>query len=65
MINDFIGYYLCAVNAAAFLMYGMDKQKAKRRKWRIPEATLLGIAAAGGSIGAWIGMKTFHHKTKH
>ena len=65
MINDFIGYYLCVVNAVAFLMYGMDKQKAKRRKWRIPEATLLGIAAAGGSIGAWIGMKTFHHKTKH
>ena len=54
MINDFMGYYLCVVNAVAFLMYGMDKQKAKRR-----------IAAAGGSIGAWIGMKTFHHKTKH
>lgn len=65
MMNDLIWCYLCAVNVLAFSMFGMDKQKAKKRKWRIPEATLLGIAAIGGSIGAWLGMKIFHHKTKH
>lgn len=65
MMNDLIWYYLCTVNVLAFSLFGMDKQKAKKRKWRIPEATLLGIAAVGGSVGAWIGMKTFHHKTKH
>lgn len=42
-----------------------DKRRAKRKKWRIPEATLLGISAMGGSIGAYIGMYSFRHKTKH
>ena len=42
--------YLCVINAIAFLLYGLDKQKAKRHKWRIPEATLLGVAFLGGSI---------------
>ena len=42
-----------------------DKEKAKKRKYRIPEATLLGIALLGGSIGAWFGMQVFRHKTKH
>lgn len=46
-------------------MYGIDKRKAKRTKWRIPEATLLGVAVIGGSIGAWLGMKVWHHKTMH
>ena len=48
-----------------FFLYGIDKWKAKRSKWRIPEATLLGLAVIGGSIGAWIGMKVWHHKTMH
>ena len=43
----------------------MDKQKAKHHAWRIPEATLLGIAAIGGSIGAILGMRLFRHKTRH
>ena len=43
----------------------MDKWKAKRSKWRISEATLLGLAVIGGSIGAWLGMKVWHHKTMH
>ena len=46
--------YLCAINIMTFLLYGLDKQKAKRHKWRIPEATLLGVALAGGSIGAFL-----------
>lgn len=57
--------YLLAINVAAFLVYGIDKLKAKRAKWRIPEATLLLLAAAGGCIGAWLGMKVWHHKTLH
>lgn len=56
--------YICVINAIAFFLYGLDKQKAKRHKWRIPEATLLGVAALGGSIGAFLGMQIFHHKTK-
>lgn len=57
--------YLAIMNAAAFFLYGMDKRKAIRNKWRIPEKTLLGVAFLGGSIGALVGMRVFHHKTKH
>ena len=57
--------YLAIINVVTFFVYGIDKWKAKRAKWRIPEATLLGMAALGGSIGAWLGMKTWHHKTLH
>ncbi|MGN0497373.1 MAG: DUF1294 domain-containing protein [Lachnospiraceae bacterium] len=49
----------------AFVLYGMDKAKAKKHEWRIPEKTLLGIAILGGGLGAFLGMKIFHHKTKH
>ena len=58
-------YYLLAINAVAFIMYGIDKYKAKKAKWRISEATLLLLAVLGGSIGAWMGMKVWHHKTMH
>lgn len=57
--------YLLAINVFAFFLYGIDKWKAKRSKWRIPEMTLLSIAVIGGSVGAWIGMKVWHHKTMH
>lgn len=57
--------YLILVNAVAFLLMLIDKQKAKKKKWRIPEATLIGSASIGGSIGALAGMYTFRHKTKH
>ena len=57
--------YLILVNAIAFLLMLIDKQKAKKKKWRIPEATLMGSADIGGSIGALAGMYTFRHKTKH
>ena len=49
--------YLLAVNIATFLLYGIDKYKSKRSKWRISEVTLLMMAAIGGSIGAWAGMR--------
>lgn len=61
---DVIIIYIVLVNIVAFLMYGVDKWNAKRNQWRIPEKTLLGIAAVGGSIGAYVGMQFFHHKTK-
>ena len=57
--------YLVAINVVTFFLYGLDKWKAKRAKWRVPEATLLGFAVVGGSIGAWLGMKVWHHKTMH
>ena len=57
--------YLFAVNIATFLLYGVDKYKAKKNKWRISEARLLTMAAIGGSIGAWAGMRLWHHKTMH
>jgi len=60
-----IWYYLLGMNVLAFLLYGIDKRRAIKDQWRIPEATLLGVAFAGGSIGAWAGMQTFRHKTKH
>ena len=58
-------YYLLAVNSLTFLLYGIDKYKAKKGRWRISEATLLTMAAIGGSIGAWAGMRLWHHKTMH
>ena len=57
--------YLLIVNAAAFVLMLADKIKAKKNKWRIPEATLMGAAAIGGSIGAIAGMYCFRHKTRH
>ena len=57
--------YLLAVNIVTFILYGIDKYKAKKGKWRISEATLLTMAAIGGSIGAWAGMRLWHHKTMH
>ena len=64
-IEQLILLYLVAINVVTFFMYGIDKWKAKRSKWRIPETTLLGLAAIGGSIGAWLGMRVWHHKTMH
>ena len=55
---------LAAINLITFCAYGIDKWKAQTGRWRIPEATLLWMAAIGGSLGAWIGMKAFHHKTQ-
>ena len=57
--------YLLAVNIVTFLLYGIDKYKAKKGRWRISEAILLLMAVIGGSIGAWAGMRLWHHKTMH
>ncbi|MBQ8789457.1 MAG: DUF1294 domain-containing protein [Oscillospiraceae bacterium] len=59
-----IPYYIF-INIVAFLMYGADKYFAKKDMWRISEKALLGIAAIGGAFGAFLGMETFRHKTKH
>ena len=58
-------YYIVGVNILTFFVYGIDKWRAKKGKWRISEATLLLLAVIGGSIGAWLGMKVWHHKTMH
>ena len=57
--------YLIVINIITFFLYGIDKWKAKQAWWRIPESVLLGMAAIGGSIGAWMGMRVWHHKTQH
>jgi len=70
--------YLVSINVVTFFMYGIDKwrstsgrllptgrKKAKKSRWRIRETALLGLAVLGGSIGAWLGMKVWHHKTQH
>ena len=57
-------YYLLAVNVLTFIVYGVDKWKAQRGRWRVPEASLLGLAALGGSVGAWLAMQLFRHKTQ-
>ena len=58
-------YYLIVINIVTFLVYGIDKWKAKQGSWRISEATLLILAVIGGSIGALLGMKVCRHKTMH
>ena len=58
-------WYLLLINAAAFVLMLVDKHRARKNRWRIPERTLILSAALGGSIGALLGMYTFRHKTKH
>lgn len=64
-VLQIILYYLCIMNVIGFLFMGLDKWKARKRAWRIPEATLLLIAALGGAAGSMLGMHLFHHKTRH
>ena len=64
-MHQYSMYYLLAINIVSFFLYGIDKYKAKKNKWRISEATLLMITVIGGSIGAWVGMRLWHHKTMH
>ncbi len=64
-MNNPVVYYLIIINVITFIVYGIDKLKARKGWWRISEATLLLLAAIGGSIGAWGGMMAWRHKTKH
>ena len=57
--------YLAAANVITALLYGADKAKARRGAWRIPERVLLGCGICGGALGALLGMRLFHHKTRH
>lgn len=57
--------WLAVINLLTFIVYGADKRRARRGKWRVPEKTLFLLPLLGGSIGALLGMRVFHHKTKH
>ena len=57
--------WLLVINLTTFAVYGADKRRARRGAWRVPERTLLLLPLLGGSIGALLGMRVFHHKTKH
>lgn len=61
---EYVIIYLFVINIITFLLYGYDKQKAKRKLRRIPEKVLLGLAVIGGSIGALLGMKVYRHKIR-
>lgn len=64
MLAIISGIFL-TLNLLTFIIYGIDKFKAKKAKWRIPESTLLLLAVFGGSIGAWLGLQVWRHKTQH
>ena len=64
-MTDTIIYLLIGINVLTLIVYGVDKWNAKQGKWRISEATLLMLAVIGGSIGALLGMRIWHHKTMH
>ena len=62
---DILLTYLTIINAVGFTFMLVDKRRAQKNRWRIPEATLMGIAAIGGSMGSLAGMYLFRHKTRH
>ncbi|MDY3771545.1 MAG: DUF1294 domain-containing protein [Candidatus Faecousia sp.] len=64
-MKELLSIYLLIINAIAFCLMLIDKYKARKNLWRIPEATLISTALLGGSIGALIGMYTVRHKTRH
>ena len=64
IVLSYIAVYLAVINLAGFVSMGLDKKKARRNKWRIPEATLFLFAIFGGSAGCLLGMRVFHHKTQ-
>lgn len=64
-MKTYLLYYLLAINAVCFAVYGIDKYKARHDKWRIPETTLFLLPLLGGSVGGILGMQIFRHKTKH
>ena len=68
LLSDPAGWlavYLAVINLATFIVYGADKRCARKGKWRVPEKTLFLLPLLGGSVGALLGMRVFHHKTRH
>ncbi len=65
MLGRIVLIYLVVINLIGFAAFGIDKRKAIKDLWRIPEKTLLLIALLGGSVGSFFGMQVFHHKTRH
>ena len=68
LLSDPAGWlavYLAAINLATFIVSGADKRRARKGKWRVPEKTLFLLPLLGGSVGALLGMRVFHHKTRH
>ena len=61
----YVFIYIIIINVVGLLLMGIDKWKAKKNRWRIPEKVLFVVSLIGGSIGTWAGMYTFRHKTKH
>ena len=64
-IEMYIFMWMAFISIIGFILMGVDKAKAKKGAWRIPEKTLLGLALIGGGAGVWLGMEVFRHKTKH
>ena len=64
-VITYLLWYLAAVNLVTFTVYGVDKAKARRGAWRVPEKTLFLLPLLGGSVGALLGMLVFRHKTTH
>lgn len=64
-VVGFIALYLLIINIAGFAAMGVDKQKARKQQWRIPEKRLFLCGLIGGALGVWLGMRIWHHKTKH
>lgn len=65
MLFKLVSYYLIGINILGYILMGIDKNQALQNKWRIKETTLFKTAVYGGSVGIWLGMKNFRHKTKH
>ena len=64
-MSELLIVYVATVNVVAFVVYGVDKYKAQKAKWRVRESALLLLAAIGGSAEAWLGMEIWRHKTRH
>lgn len=64
-ILTYIAIYLLVLNVIGFLIMGIDKHKARKKKWRISEKTFFIVSLFGGSVGTWAGMYVFRHKTRH
>ena len=60
-----LAVWLVAVNGLDFILMGVDKRRAQKGAWRIPECTFFVVALLGGTLGAILGMRHFRHKTKH